>query len=212
MLPFVIIEINRTDEIFCYSRIRTLMTPHLNESISTQSEFKPKNAPSNFFDGRDRSWLHRLLRRFGGKTIYVYDKLYLTRYYLLGDGSGTSFEIYVHHMHATDSFRWLHNHPWKWFFSFVFSGSYIQDTYDRKTNTFGKQHIRWFNVFRGLNRYHSIRELPRGSAWTLVLAPPKLKDYNWGYWNDETNEHVEDNVIGHESAHIEIFGNKQLKD
>ena len=77
---------------------------------------------------------------------------------------------------------------------------------------FGKQHIRWFNVFRGLNRYHSIRELPRGSAWTLVLAPPKLKDYNWGYWNDETNEHVEDNVIGHESAHIEIFGNKQLKD
>ena len=188
------------------------MQSQLNESISTQNEYKPNYTPGNSFDERDRSWLHKVLRRFGGKTIYVYNKRYLTRYYLLGDGSGTSFEIYVHHMHATDSFRWLHNHPWKWFLSFVFSGSYVQDTYDRNTNTFKKQHIRWFNVFRGLNRYHSIRELPRRSAWTLVLAPPKLKSYNWGYWNDETSEHVEDNVIGHESAHIEFFGNKHLRD
>ncbi len=188
------------------------MQPQLRDSISVSNEnLRSKPSKKNRHE-RQESWLHKFLKRFGGKTIYVYDKLYLTRYYLLGDGSGKSFEIYVHNMHATDSFRWLHNHPWKWFLSFVFSGSYIQDTYDRNTNMFGKQHIRWFNVFRGLNRYHSIRELPRGSAWTLVLTPPKLKDYDWGYWNDETNEHVKDNVIGHESAHIEIFGNKQLKD
>ena len=188
------------------------MQPQLHEAIVIPSESGPTNTDCGSPKANNRTWLHRLLRRFGGKTIYVYDQRYLTRYYLLGDGSGESFEIYVHHMHATDSFRWLHNHPWKWFFSFVFSGSYVQDIYDRNTNEFGKQHIRWFNVFGGLNRYHSIRELPRGSAWSLVLAPPKLKDYNWGYWNDETNEHVEDNVIGHESALIEIFGNKLLKD
>lgn len=188
------------------------MQPQLNESIAVPNESEPTITPNESFDGSNRSWLHRLLRRFGGKTIHVYDKLYLTRYYLVGDGSGESFEIYVHHMHATDSFRWLHNHPWKWFISFVFAGSYVQDTYDRRTNEFGEQHVHWLNLFRGLNRYHSIRELPTGSAWTLVLTPPKLKDYNWGYWNEEANEHVEDNKIGHESARIEVFGNKVLKD
>ena len=188
------------------------MRPQLNESIAIPTETKPANSANGTLQESNRTWLHRLLRRFGGKTIYIYDNRYLTRYYLWGNGSGESFEIYVHHMHATDSFRWLHNHPWKWFISFVFSGSYVQDTYNRDTNKFGQQHIRWFNLFRSLNRYHSIRELPRGDAWSLVLAPCKLDEYNWGYWNDETNEHVEDNLIGHESARIEIFGNKQLKD
>lgn len=190
------------------------MQTRLNESVQFPNETEAPN-PSTTTETKleqNRNWIHRLLRRFGGKTIFVYGKRYLTRYYLWGNGSGTSFEIYVHHMHATDGFRWLHNHPWKWFISFVFSGSYIQETFNRETRTFGKQHIRWLNLFRGLNRYHAIRELPNGDAWTLVIAPPKLKNYNWGYWNDDSNEHIADSLIGHESAHIEIFGNKLLKD
>ncbi len=163
-------------------------------------------------DAHPDSLLHRCLKRFGGKTIFVYGKRYLTRYYLLGNGSGDSYEIYVHHMHAADGFRWLHNHPWKWFFSFVFSGYYFQNLYDRKTNRYKRSKIRWFNLFRGLDRYHAIRELPKGDAWTLVIAPPKLKDYQWGYWDDENKVHIEDDHIGHESAHDEIFGNKTLKD
>ena len=210
--PFVIIGENRPEQIANQETLNTLMQHQLKESIRIPNETEAPNTANGAFNEDNRLWLHRLLKRFGGKTIYVYDKKYLTRYYLWGNGSGDSFELYVHHMRATDSFRWLHNHPWKWFISFVFSGSYVQDTYNRDTKKSGKQHIRWFNIFRGINRYHSIRELPRGTAWTLVLAPPKLKDYNWGYWNDETNEHIEDNLIGHESARIEIFGNKLLKD
>ena len=202
-----------------------MMQPQLRESLteSQQTSTTNLNAPSSTLSKptlaeTEKSYpalkgrLHKLLSRFGGKTIYVHDQLYLTRYYLLGDGSGRGFEIYVHHMHAVDSFRWLHNHPWRWFLSFVFRGSYVQDTYNRKTKGKNKQTIRWINLFRGLHRYHAIRSLPKGQTCTLVIAPPKLKNYEWGYWDDNLNQHIEDNVIGHESAHTVVFGSKILKD
>lgn len=152
------------------------------------------------------------LRNTSGKTIFVYDEPYLTRYYLFGNGSGKSFEVYVHHMHKVDEFRWLHNHPWRWFLSIVLAGSYRQETLDRRTGSSRHQHIRRLNLFRRFERYHAIRELPRGTAWTLVIVPPKCHDYEWGYWDSENGCHVADETIGHESARTKTFGKKILED
>lgn len=192
------------------------MQTHLYKSLETnESNARTSNIPegsNSEIREKNESFVHRILKRFGGKTIYVHDHRYLTRYYLLGDGSGKGFEIYVHHMHDVDSFRWLHNHPWQWFLSFVVSKSYIQDVFDQSTNLRKQQHIRWFNLFRGLHRYHAIRKLPNNEAWTVVLTPPKLQNYEWGYWDEEHQLHIEDVSIGHESARTEIFGSKLLKD
>lgn len=158
------------------------------------------------------SIIRRLLRSVSGKIIFVYDKPYLTRYYLLGNGSGSTFEVYLHHMHKVDEFRWLHNHPWTWFLSLVLSGSYWQETFDSSSRQHSKQHIRRFNLFRGTSHYHAIRNLPKGSAWTLVVAPPKRRDYEWGYWDPATESHIEDVAIGHESAKTVTFGKKKLLD
>ena len=118
------------------------MQPHLNDSISATNENLRTDLSNETMQERKNSWLHQFLSRFGGKTIFVYDKLYLTRYYILGDGSGTWFEIYVHHMHATDSFRWLHNHPWSGSFRLsslvpTFKTLMIETPTNSTNNTFG---------------------------------------------------------------------------
>lgn len=134
-----------------------------------------------------------ILNRFGGKRIYIDGKLYLSRWHIFGDGSGRGWEIYLHHLHEVDSYRWLHNHPWPWFLSIVLWGSYRQEVFSRNKQVKKTQHIRWINLFRGQDRYHSLRELPRGHAWTLVVIPAK-NDHLWGYWNETVQAHeVDDN-------------------
>ncbi|MCY3883651.1 MAG: hypothetical protein OXG24_01920 [Gammaproteobacteria bacterium] len=159
-----------------------------------------------------KSILKWLLRKTSGKTIFVYDQPYLTRYYLIGNGSGKSFEVYVHQMHKVDEFRWLHNHPWRWFLSIVLAGSYWQETLDCRNGRHQREHIRRVNLFRRSDRYHAIRELPSGSAWTLVVVPPKRQAYEWGYWDTQNSCHIADETIGHESARTEVFGKKVLED
>ena len=158
-----------------------------------------------------RLW-NRIKPQLSGKRIYIYDKLYLTRYYLWGNGSGKGFELYLHKLHQVDSFRWLHNHPWPWFLSLVLVNRYIQETYDTVTRENRTETIRWINLFRNTTRYHSISELPKGTAVSLVVVPPKSHDYEWGYWDHENEKHVPDNVVGHESAYIVKFGRKELLD
>lgn len=170
------------------------------------------SSPNKTSSPPKNSILKWLLRKTSGKTIYVYDQPYLTRYYLIGDGSGKTFEVYVHLMHKVDEFRWLHNHPWRWFLSIVLSGTYWQETLDCHCGVHQREHIRSFNLFRSFNRYHAIRELPQGCAWTLVVVPPKQDDYRWGYWDSANSCHIDDETIGHESARTETFGKKDLKD
>ncbi|MXW54862.1 MAG: hypothetical protein F4X44_04335 [Gammaproteobacteria bacterium] len=180
--------------------------------LSLRGALGNQSSPEETSNPSKKSFLNWLLQKTSGKTIYVYDEPYLTRYYLLGNGSGKSFEIYVHHMHKIDEFRWLHNHPWRWFLSIVLSGSYWQETLNCRNGKHKHEHIRRLNLFRKLDQYHAIRELPKGTAWTLVVVPPKQHDHQWGYWDTETSCHISDETIGHESARTETFGRKVLKD
>ncbi len=150
----------------------------------------------------------RFLNCLTGKRIFVDGRLYMTRWHIRGDGSGKGWELYVHQLQQPDSYRWLHNHPWSWFLTFVISGGYEQEILDLDTNEKRKQRISGFSLFRGQRKYHSIRKLPKGNAWTLVIVPPK-NGYIWGYWNEDTNEHVPNESVIDASTYTVEFGPHQ---
>lgn len=140
------------------------------------------------------NWVSRLLQKFGGKHIYLNGRPYLSRYYLWGNGLGDGFEVYLHHIQQHDSYRYLHNHPWQWFFSIVLKGYYTQLVLNpEQSNERLVQRVRLFNLFRSSTRYHSISEVPEDGVWTLVIVPKKLRsEERWGYWNEDAGVHVPD--------------------
>ena len=157
------------------------------------------------------SWRPRILRGLSGKRIYLNGKPYLTRYYLLGDGSGKGYEVYLHHIQREDPYRWLHNHPWRWFLSIVLRGGYKQEVLQLPGEGPHKtQRVRFINLFRGQNRYHAITELPKKGAWTLVIVPPKMRESRrWGYWNEDAKVHEPDSGDESEGCETIRFGTKQ---
>lgn len=77
-----------------------------------------------------------LLSFFQSYTIHIDGKPYLTRYYLTGaepTPSGTPEEkrvwgvaVFLHHFHASDGERALHNHPWPGL-SLILRGGYVEE-------------------------------------------------------------------------------------
>lgn len=152
-----------------------------------------------------------LLRFFSGKHIFVKNQLYLTRYYLVGDGSGKGIELYLHILHDVDRYRWTHNHPWRWFMSIVLHNTYKQDVLNTETGRRYSQHIRKFSRISGQSTYHAIRELPDGPVWTLFLASQKT-GRRWGYWDEERAWHVPDEDIEANNSTTIRFGRKKIVD
>lgn len=169
-----------------------------------------QGGPSPERIGRSR-FVETILSWFSGKRIFIDEKPYLTRYYLVGDGSGTSTEIYLHHIQAIDHFRWLHNHPWPWFLSIVLRGTYTQDVAIPGIRPSETVNVRWLNFFRGQDRYHAIRSLPSGDAWSLVVVPKK-NDHVWGYWDTREQRHVPDDSLINQSSRTVLFGSKKIVD
>ena len=160
---------------------------------------------------RPARWIDRFLKRLSGKQIFLDGRPYLTRYYLIGDGSGRRFELYLHRIQLKDPYRWLHNHPWRWFLSLVLIGHYTQQVLDLASNAGRREvHVRYVNLFRGKHRYHAISDVPEKGVWTLVLVPPKSRGtVRWGYWNEEDEVHEPD--TGDLSANCQTvrFGSKR---
>lgn len=161
---------------------------------------------------RPDHWTDRYLTAFSGRTILLDERPYLTRYYLIGDGTGKGYELYLHHIEREDPGRWLHNHPWRWFLSIVLFGYYQQEVQrpakDAKTKT---KRVRFLNLFRGQDNYHSISKIPDKGVWSLVLVPPKaLLDQRWGFWNETEARHIPDDDLkeGHNTRIIR-FGPKK---
>ncbi len=151
--------------------------------------------------------LRWFLSHLSGKHVYIDDKPYLSRYYLFGDGGGRWWELYLHVLHIKDTYRWLHNHPWNWFFSLILRNGYTQEVLDVKSGQRYEESIRRISLFRGRARYHSIKELPRGPAWTLVLTARK-KGYQWGYWDEDRGCHVPETRVESDQCQTVRFGKK----
>jgi len=130
---------------------------------------------------------------------------YLSRFYIIGapkmpDGS-SPFEVggapkpdavwpnkelgvYLHHFHRGDDERELHNHPWRWAFSIILAGGYIEERRG-KDNVVRSRIVRpgTINIIRSTD-FHRV-DLLDGDAWSLFVAGPKFK--GWGFWNRDTN-------------------------
>lgn len=122
-------------------------------------------------------WLSSKLER---REICAEDgKLYLERFKLFGwmPGSKRSypFSVYLHRFHLPDQDDAMHNHPWRWAFSIILTGCYLeQREYDAP---------RWCRsagsvVFLSDKTFHRVDRL-FGETWTLFVVGPKTG--SWGF-------------------------------
>lgn len=131
-----------------------------------------------------------LKKLFHGKRI-VYGTDYLTRFYLKGDGSGKSWELYLHRIYQEDGARKPHNHPWPWFLSIILSGWYVEerDGFNAPAGVKPPWFVRrWINWMPSPAVFHRITVVSNRPVWTLVLVPAKT-ERQWGFLiRDEQGE------------------------
>lgn len=109
----------------------------------------------------------------------------LTRYYLL---ETRWFAIYLHHLHASDEDRALHDHPWA-FVTILLSSGYFEHI--ESAQRLGSTRI-WRRRFSVLARPAAWRhrlELVR-PAWTLVVRSAYRREWGfitpngWQHWKE----------------------------
>lgn len=91
------------------------------------------------------------------------------------------FNIFLHELYGEDEDKHLHNHPWRWFISYVFKGFYaesvIKNVLDVGMPDY-KVRRRWATGSR--TSYHKIRGVYKAKpVKTLVFAFGEHKP--WGY-------------------------------
>jgi hypothetical protein len=138
------------------------------------------------------SWFESKLPKM---TISVNGKPYLTRCYLFGKDRNWG-NIYLHHFHSSDQGLELHNHPWKWGFSIVLSGGYVEERctdfhhyiFKPKRLNIEVRKIKAgkFNLIKHTH-YHRVdlNDETKG-AWTLFFAGPRVS--SWGFLDRHTCE------------------------
>ncbi len=92
----------------------------------------------------------------------------LTRYFLI---QNAFFALYLHHLHASDEDRALHDHPWS-FWTFLLSSGYWEHTVTQRI-----WRRRFTLHFRPAEWQHRL-ELVR-PTWTLVLRLRRRRE--WGF-------------------------------
>src|SRR6266498_4159033 len=155
--------------------------------------------------------LERLSRLFRERIIGARadGKPYLSRFYIfggprtwssIGQNEGESygwswlpFNIMLHKFHMSDDDSALHNHPWKWSYSLILAGGYVEE---RRINNYTNVHstfLTW-RVFRPW-QWNSIKaddfhrvDLIEKDCWTLFIAGPKSQ--SWKFWDRKTGEYV----------------------
>lgn len=118
-----------------------------------------------------RSLLTRLTNRLPVRIISDDGTPYLERYYV---GTAFGLRCYLHRFVGSDPDRGLHDHPWRFAFSIVLAGWYIERKRD------GDRVRSRFNALTA-DTFHRVI-LPEGAtdAWTLfVHTTPGVKD--WGF-------------------------------
>jgi hypothetical protein len=124
-----------------------------------------------------RRLLLRLSDRLPVREICEEGRPYLERYFLL---HLFGIRVYLHRFVGSDPERGLHDHPWRWAFSLVLSGWYIEHRRD------GRRIRRIGNLLSG-DTFHRV-VLPEGmrECWTLfVHSAPDVK--RWGFLSPSEN-------------------------
>jgi hypothetical protein len=131
-------------------------------------------------------WLSSGLQR---RAIVAEDgKLYLERFrlwgWMPGDARTYRFGVYLHRFHLPDLDSARHNHPWRWAFSIILSGSYTEhadcESCVAMRGHVAARHVRLFN-WLSADTFHRIDQL-HGEVWTLFIVGPKTS--SWGFLVD----------------------------
>lgn len=102
------------------------------------------------------------------------------------DRRGTkNFGWFLHQYLAADSERWLHDHPFKWSFSIVLRGGYIEEVLDyfdvgEANDAYPAtklKKVRFFNIITK-RKFHRIVSVEPGT-WTLFFHGKRMK--RWGF-------------------------------
>jgi hypothetical protein len=96
---------------------------------------------------------------------------------------------HLHQIHQSDTEQELHSHPWKWAYSLILSGGYIEER-RHADGTVRVRRVRPGQIVRLLaDDYHRLDLIGGRECWSLFVAGPKTK--TWHFWNRETGETVE---------------------
>lgn len=135
-----------------------------------------------------KKWFEKLANWLESKDRMrvIYDREsnepYLIRHYILFKHRPKwfPFNIFLHRFLRSD-IDGLHDHPWKFWGSFILSGGYWEDTekgrFWRKPGWHG---------FKGANFFHRVvldEKKAKGPTWTLFFVGYHVKD--WGFLNHD---------------------------
>jgi len=127
-----------------------------------------KNPATGPYQEGDPSWAHVI----GSPTPYMTRvRAAPVKLPLIG-----VLQVRLHHFHRPDAGPHLHNHPFRWAFSIVLSGSY-RETRLRVGSTPVARRVRHFNLLTDRD-YHMIQQL-HGDVWTLFVVGPRVQQ--WGF-------------------------------
>lgn len=126
-----------------------------------------------------RRFLMWLSARLPARVITQDGEPYLERYYLF-DALGLRF--YLHRFVGDDPDRGLHDHPWRFAFSLVLAGWYIEQTRQ------GARPVRWVNFLLG-DSFHRVILPSSLPVWTLFAH--RIGDVKvWGFMSELTGTSV----------------------
>ncbi len=108
-------------------------------------------------------------------------ELYLTRWWLLGTDS-SKYALMLHKMHQPDPDECHHDHPWP-FITMILKGGYKEDIQTEPGQAFTRHNKPGMVLYRPAIHAHRISDLPKGTAWTLVLRGPLER--RWGFHTED---------------------------
>jgi len=148
------------------------------------------------------SMVASLLHKFAGglryRLISIGGRPYLERHFLFKRFGVTG---YLHHFVSGDDEREVHDHPWRWSFSVILTGGYIEerlDWFDLDRCGWAAHVRRMFPLrvnFIGARTFHRIVE-PKPGTWTLFVHGPRMK--GWGFLDFIANGHEKPIVVYHQ--------------
>ena len=105
---------------------------------------------------------------------------YLERYFLFSFFG--LFTVHLHRFIDDNPARGLHNHPFKWSFSIILIGHYIEQYLHNQQILF--RTIKWFNYIPSyrlhrVTKPHSLRK----PIWTIFVHGKRVQD--WGFFTNE---------------------------
>jgi len=113
--------------------------------------------------------LFKLTNHLHCRCILSNGKPYLERYYITKN-------IFLHRFVSGDGDRHIHDHPWRWAFSLILLGSYIEEL---RNGPLVRR--RWFNWI-GPHYFHRIINAKPGT-WTLFVHGKRVK--GWGFYKGD---------------------------